>query len=163
MTAIRTVLCPIDLAELSWHAFWVACALARDHGARLVVVHVIRPPPFVTYGELDKALQVPHGYRQELDVALRRFRSPDRAVRVEYRLAEGDPAREILHLAGESPPTLIVMGTHGRTGLGRLLLGSVAEQVLRRAPCPVVTVRTPLEEIQAGEDVAGEPVETTEG
>jgi nucleotide-binding universal stress UspA family protein len=146
MTTIRTVLCPIDLAEPSWDAFWVACALARDHGAHLVVAHVIGPPPFVTYGELDRALQAPHGYRQELEVALHRFRPPDRAVPVEYRLAEGDPAREILHLAEESSPTLIVMGTHGRTGLGRLLLGSVAEQVLRRAPCPVVTVRTPQEE-----------------
>jgi nucleotide-binding universal stress UspA family protein len=61
-----------------------------------------------------------------------------------------DPAAEIVGVAEQSKADLIVMGTHGRTGLGRFLMGSVAEQVVRRAPCPVVTVRTPLRETHSG-------------
>jgi len=57
---------------------------------------------------------------------------------------EGDVATEILRLAQETGSDLIVMGTHGRTGLARLLMGSVAEQVVRKAPCPVLTVKTPF-------------------
>jgi quercetin dioxygenase-like cupin family protein len=63
---------------------------------------------------------------------------------VEHRLAEGDPAEEVLRLASALRCDLIVMGTHGRTGLGRILTGSVAEAVLRKADCPVMVVRTPL-------------------
>jgi nucleotide-binding universal stress UspA family protein len=63
---------------------------------------------------------------------------------VEHQLAEGDTAREILEVAREHGAGLIVMGTHGRTGLGRLLLGSVAEQVLRQSSCPVLTVKFPV-------------------
>ena len=65
---------------------------------------------------------------------------------MEYRVQDGDPVVEILEVTREAPCDLIVMGTHGRTGLGRLLMGSVAEQVLRRASCPVLTVRTPFPE-----------------
>jgi nucleotide-binding universal stress UspA family protein len=64
-------------------------------------------------------------------------------VTVEHHLKEGDPATEILRLAEERKVDVIVMGTHGRTGLGRLLMGSVAEQIVRKAPCPVLTVRLP--------------------
>jgi hypothetical protein len=65
-----------------------------------------------------------------------------------------------INLAEESPPSLIVMATHGRSGLGRLLMGSVAEQVLRRAPCPVVTMLTPREETHAAEVASRELAET---
>jgi nucleotide-binding universal stress UspA family protein len=64
-------------------------------------------------------------------------------VAVEQRLAEGDPAAEILHLATDTGCDMIVLGTHGRTGLDRLLMGSVAEQIVRKAPCPVLTVKAP--------------------
>jgi nucleotide-binding universal stress UspA family protein len=72
------------------------------------------------------------------------LRPPDPAVRFEGRLCEGEPAEEIIRLAGKTRSDLIVMGTHGRTGLGRLLLGSVAEEVLRRAPCPVLLLKKPF-------------------
>jgi quercetin dioxygenase-like cupin family protein len=68
----------------------------------------------------------------------------DPLIRVEHRVAEGDPVEEIPRLAGALHTSLIVMGTHGRTGLGRLLTGSVAEGVLRKAGCPVLVVRSPL-------------------
>jgi quercetin dioxygenase-like cupin family protein len=68
----------------------------------------------------------------------------DPQILVEHRLAEGDPADEILRLSAAQRCDLIVMGTHGKTGLGRLLTGSVAEGVLRKSVCPVMVVRTPL-------------------
>jgi universal stress protein A len=64
-------------------------------------------------------------------------------------VAEGDPAEMILRVAEEVHADLIVMGTHGRTGLSRLLMGSVAEQVVRRAPCPVLTMKAPFPAEQA--------------
>jgi hypothetical protein len=70
---------------------------------------------------------------------------PHADARAERRLEEGDAVTEILRVAEEAPADLIVLGTHGRTGLARLLMGSVAEQVVRRAPCPVLTVKAPLE------------------
>jgi nucleotide-binding universal stress UspA family protein len=69
------------------------------------------------------------------------MRPSDPKVRVRYLLVEGNPAAEILSAAREGNCDLIVMGTHGRTGLNRLLMGSVAEEVVRKAPCPVLTVR----------------------
>lgn len=70
-------------------------------------------------------------------------------VLVEHRLREGDAAAEILQVADEVGADLIVLGTHGRTGLGRVLMGSVAEAVLRRARCPVLTLKSPLPEAES--------------
>jgi nucleotide-binding universal stress UspA family protein len=72
------------------------------------------------------------------------MQAADQNVRVEHRLEEGDAARVILEVAREIGAGLIIMGTQGRTGLGRLLLGNVAEHVLRKAPCPVLTVKLPF-------------------
>jgi hypothetical protein len=74
---------------------------------------------------------------------LHRFQVSDPTVHVEHRLADGNPSEEILRQARDTGCDLIVMGTHGRRGLGRLLLGSVAEEVMRKAPCPVLTVKLP--------------------
>jgi nucleotide-binding universal stress UspA family protein len=71
------------------------------------------------------------------------MQAPDQNVRVEHRLEEGHAATVILQAADDVQAGLIIMGTHGRTGLGRLLLGSVAEHVLREAHCPVLTVKIP--------------------
>jgi nucleotide-binding universal stress UspA family protein len=67
------------------------------------------------------------------------------AVPYEHRLLSGDPAREIVRLADEEGVDMIILGTHGRTGLKRLLMGSVAEAVVRRAMCPVLTIKQPAE------------------
>ena len=145
MPSPRTILYPTDFSEPSGYLFQLACSLARDQGARLVVLYVAEPPPFITYGEMEKLLQVPDGYRQELETKLREFRPEDDGVPVDYRVVSGEPVAEILHAAEEVRCDLIAMGTHGRTGPGRVLLGSVAEQVVRRAPCPVLTVKVPAE------------------
>jgi nucleotide-binding universal stress UspA family protein len=143
MQAFRTILVPVDFSDCSQSAFEVARALAWDHGARLVVLHVPTPPPFLTPGELGKALERRDGYRGELMDDLRRLYPADASAGVEYRLQDGSPAPEILCFADEAECDLIVMGTHGRSGLARLLLGSVAEKVVRKAACPVVTVKVP--------------------
>jgi len=84
-------------------------------------------------------------YLGEAEAELEQLQLPD-DIRAERRFARGDPAEQILRVANEIHADLIVMGTHGRTGLERLLMGSVAEQVLRQAPCPVLTVRNPSAE-----------------
>jgi nucleotide-binding universal stress UspA family protein len=141
MLSIRTILHPTDFTARSDCAFQLACALARAQGAQVVVLHVAAPlPPVVTPGGVitDPAYG---DYEQGVCQRLCELRAPDPQVGVEHRLAEGEPATEILKVAQEVNADLIVMGTHGRTGIGRLLLGSVAEQVLRKALCPVLTVK----------------------
>jgi len=145
MLPIHTILHPTDFSDRSQFAFRVACALARDYGARLVVLHADYLP-VALYGEVI-APPRPEGYRETITDQLHQFTPPDPNIQVEYRLNEGEPVTEILGVAEEINADLIVMGTHGRTGLERLLMGSVAEQVLRRAACPVLTVRAPFTEV----------------
>jgi nucleotide-binding universal stress UspA family protein len=154
---IRTILHPTDFSARSEWAFQAAHSLARDHGARLVVLYV-RAPTVVAYGELGPIVPDPIRTPEDMKDNLSALRTLDPRVAVEYRLGEGEPAAEILRLASELKANLIVMGTHGRTGLGRLLMGSVAEVVLRRAPCPVLTLKAPFfVGAEAPEALAHEP------
>jgi universal stress protein A len=141
---IQTILHPTDFSPSSDYAFRLAHSLAHDHGSKLIVVHVVATlgAELVSYGEAVTQLE-PEAYRDKLWAELRQVRSPDSQVQVEHELAEGDAANEIVRLAREKGCGLIVMGTHGRRGISRLLMGSVAEQVVRRAPCPVLTVKMP--------------------
>jgi nucleotide-binding universal stress UspA family protein len=143
MSGSRTILFPTDFSECSRQAFELARMLVQEQGARLVVLHVQHGlGPLVVYSDVFARLQ-PADYHEWLWKVLRRFQVPDAREPVEYRLVEGDPAREILAAAAEIDCDMIVMGTHGRSGLERLLLGSVSEQVLRKARCPVVMVKLP--------------------
>jgi universal stress protein A len=103
------------------------------------------PRPLLIPGGVMMSLPPPPPIeeREELMEQLQAILPSDPVVQVEHRFEEGDPVAGILDVAGELSCELIVMGTHGRTGLGRVLMGSVAEQVMRKAPCPVLTVRTP--------------------
>jgi nucleotide-binding universal stress UspA family protein len=142
MLLIRTILHPTDFSDRSEYALQLACALARDYGARLVVLHAYHMPP--AFAGEGMAVLGPEEFRADAEEQLRRLQVPQADVRTERRLEEGEPVSEILRVAGEIGAELIVMGTHGRTGVGRLLMGSVAEQVVRRAVCPVVTVTRPF-------------------
>lgn len=142
MTPIRAILFPTDFSEKATVAFPLACSLARDHGATLIVLHVTRFDPLFIEGAMIPAPSPV--YRGELESKLREMRPEALGVRAEYHLVEGHPAVEINRLAKEHPCDLIVMGTHGRTGIGRLLMGSIAEEVVRKAPCPVLTVKEPF-------------------
>jgi nucleotide-binding universal stress UspA family protein len=143
MLPIKTILHPTDFSEHSEHAFRVACALARDYGARVVVAHAIT---LQMYGSLETGPLIadPLVVEAELRQRLEAVRPPDPSVAVERRLCKGDAATEIIALAADVKADVIVLGTHGRKGVGRLLLGSVAEAVLRRAPCPVLTLTRPF-------------------
>jgi nucleotide-binding universal stress UspA family protein len=141
MSGIHTILHPTDFSRTSAQAFAVAASLARDHGARLVVLHVAEEPALI-----DGTGLVPFDpvmYRSELWEKLEQLAVRAHGVEVETRLAAENPVAAVLNAATEVHADLVVMGTHGWTGLRRILLGSVAEAVLRQAPCPVLTVRTP--------------------
>lgn len=136
MIPIRTILHPTDFSRHADHAFQLACCLARDQGARVIVLHVGEQPP------------TPPDHHHALEEQLRRVQAPDAKVRVEHRLEQGAPDGEILRVAQETNCDLIVMGTEGKMGLGQTVLpgrwlGSVAGKVLRGATCPVLTVKTP--------------------
>jgi nucleotide-binding universal stress UspA family protein len=144
MLPIRTILHPTDFSKQSELAFRTACSLAKDHGAELHVLHVI-PSPLIGYIEGPMPV-VPPDVQTQLREKLNRLRPESGEVRVTHRLVEGAPVDEILHMAKEIGCDVIVLGTHGRSGVGRVLLGSVAEGVVRKAPCPVLTIKTPVPE-----------------
>jgi nucleotide-binding universal stress UspA family protein len=145
MLDIGVILHPTDFSRHSDYALRFACSLARDHRSKLVIVHVepTLGPELVTSGEAASRLE-PENHLAKLWAEVRQVQPTDPSIVVEHRLAEGDPAPAIVRAAKEVNAGLIVMATHGRTGLERLLMGSVAEQVLRHATCPVLTIRSPL-------------------
>jgi nucleotide-binding universal stress UspA family protein len=145
MLSIRTILHPTDLSDHSEYAFRVASTLARDDGARLIVLHalhVARPPEAGGHGGRGDP-PWPPVYHGSLRASLSRLRSSNPRIRIEHRLGEEGTAEEILRVGADVGCDMIVMGVHGWTGLDRMPLGSVAEEVLRRADCPVLAVRIP--------------------
>jgi universal stress protein A len=140
---IKCILHPTDFSTHSEGAFQVACALARDYDARLVVLHVAPSPVMGNAGALLIPPD-PEVYRQEYEGQLRQLQPPDPKIRVEHRLELGETVTKILEVVQECHCDMIVMGTHGRTGIGRLLMGSVAEKIVRNSVCPVLTVKTPM-------------------
>jgi nucleotide-binding universal stress UspA family protein len=140
---IARILCPIDLSDFSRPALAHATALARLCDAEAVVLHVFAAfmPP-ATLGTYPAwMLQIPEAREtiaQELRDMVEPYSTTSTPVRV--HTAEGDAAREIVRHASELQADLIVMGTHGRGGFDRFALGSVTEKVLRKAPCPVLTL-----------------------
>lgn len=144
----RTILFATDLSEPARDAFAVACALARECASRLIVLYVDEPLPMVEqtvgYGEMGAPIVLPRDRPAETPTPerLRELFVPGSPVTVDYEVRKGDAYAEILRTAGESNCDLLVLGTHGRSGLGRLLMGSVAEAVMRHANCPTLTVRS---------------------
>ena len=142
MLNIRTILLPTDFSEAAEAAFHLACSLARDHGSPLILLHAITPPT-LAYTE-GVMLPPTEDIKDEIWAKMDSIVPPDASIDVERHVVEGDPAFEILRLAKESNADMVVMGTHGRRGLTRLLMGSVAEEVVRKAVCPVLTVKVPM-------------------
>ena len=136
----RTILFPTDFSEASRDAFLYASSLARDTGAKLLIIHV--EEPVVPY--MGEEMYVPRKavVNPELEKMLAEVVPADEAVPYEHMVLAGSPATELLRIAKERGADFIVLGTHGRTGISRLLVGSVAEEVLRRAECPVLTVKS---------------------
>src|SRR5262245_41714888 len=167
---LRHVLCPTDFPEFSARALRHAATIARAQDSQLTVVHV-SPWSAPVGGGVPPAMVQLLGpaARQKLVDRLQAFVEPARMTGLSPRtiLLEGDPAREIRRLAEALSADMLVLGTHGRSGLARFVRGSVAEELLRRSPCPVLTVchaeraETPLERILCATDLrspAGEEV-----
>jgi nucleotide-binding universal stress UspA family protein len=158
MLGFQTILHPTDFSENSLRAMRLAGELAGDYQARLVVMHVVKTPG-ISLGfeanEIEPGLLLQDA-RQNLD------NLDITGLDVERRLVEGEPAAEILRQAEDIGASLIVMGTHGHTGMVRLLMGSVADEVIRKAHCPVLSVPDLIAEpvdAKAGVDVVDEASE----
>ena len=138
---IQVILHPTDFSEASEAPLRVARLLARDHGSRLVLLYVM-PTQVVVDGMMAVGID-PQAELDSLEMIRSRIDGPDLKQPVEVRLENGSAAFQILQVAKDIGADLIVMGTHGRSGVGRLFMGSEAETVLRRAECPVLAVKGP--------------------
>lgn len=138
----KTVLCPTDFSDTSYHALEYGLRFARLASGTLIVTHVIHVPSGDLYAEnrtlhFDEAKARVEQRLAEL-VATRIEGYPKCQTRIEI----GDPAEHIIKMAKDCRADLIVTSTHGRSGLAHLVMGSVAEKIIRHAPCPVFVVRT---------------------
>jgi nucleotide-binding universal stress UspA family protein len=145
MIEIQRILCPIDFSEYSRHAVDHAVALARQYESTITALHVFPTMPVMAYAPgmpgVDPIVLTPV-LQDQLLVDLKGFIETESAPGVPMKplIREGDPVSEILSQATDMKADLLVMGTHGRSGFERLLLGSVTEKILRKASCPVLTV-----------------------
>ena len=146
-TVFRRMLVPTDFSVPSEEAWALARRLARGVGAEVVLAHILVPPPI--YGEQPEVvgaeLKVFDDARAWVEKELERWATDARAsgLAVRTALRTGTAHEEIVDLATAERAELVVLGTHGRTGVTRALMGSVAERVIRLAPCPVLSVRKP--------------------
>jgi universal stress protein A len=138
---VRKILFPTDFSHTGDAALAYATALARAFGATLLIVHVEEPP--VAYGGGEMYYGIAEPDYDELQRMLERIEPIEPGVPCQRRLVTGEPARTIVELARQEGVDLIVMGTHGRTGLRRLVMGSIAEAIVRTAPCAVLTLKQP--------------------
>jgi nucleotide-binding universal stress UspA family protein len=153
---IRSILVPTDFSECGNYALSWAASIARTFKASIICVHVIEPiVPAVGYSGMSEPLPITDISEQLEDSAEREL--PKLAeceecagLDVEELIVHGEAASEIVQVAKDRNVDLIVVASHGRTGLGRILFGSTAEAVVRHAPCPVLVVKP-----QPGEEVSG--------
>jgi universal stress protein A len=145
MSIPQRILVPLDFGEPSMHALTYAKTLAEPLGASLDLLYVV-PNPYVAdpsglYMALPQNLL--DDFEREARTRLEHTLTPEerKTLKAQTSVRTGDPLVEIVEQARQTAVDLIVMGTHGRTGVSHLLLGSVAERVIRTAPCPVLTVR----------------------
>jgi nucleotide-binding universal stress UspA family protein len=145
--SLRRILVPTDFGEPSGKALLYARALGQAFGAALHVLHVVEDPYIVGAAVHGYLAAVPDLRDRALADGQRRLEealpAAERGPSLEALVRMGNPCEEILRYARDKDAGLIVMGTHGRSGVAHLLLGSVAEKVVRSAPCPVLTVRHP--------------------
>ena len=132
------ILVPVDFSADAERALDCAIGLAQQFQARLTLLHVIYLPEAAEVNLAAYLRKVEAEMEQEM--AVRRKRAADAGVAVDARIVRGVPSPKIVEAAAKQQVDLIVMGTHGRTGLQHLLIGSVAERVIRLTPCPVMVV-----------------------
>lgn len=149
MINIKNILCPIDYSVYSEKALEYAIEFAEKYQAKLYLIHVLdiriydmNDPDLYNVSIVDKDTI------DKLKERLRRCIREDikEKISVEAVVVQGVPFTEIIRAAKEYMVDLIVLGTHGRTGLSQAIMGSVAERVVRKSPCPVLTIRHPEHE-----------------
>jgi nucleotide-binding universal stress UspA family protein len=141
----RKILCPIDFSDCSRSAMLAAIELAKETGASLTLLHAWHFPAYAFAGEAPIPASLIQDVAADAERTLARWRDGARALgaeRLSISLVEGVAWDRIVETLQRDPTyDLCVMGTHGRTGLKHVLLGSVAEKVVRHAPCPVLVIR----------------------
>ena len=151
-TRIKKILCPTDFSENSEYALKYALALATLSQADLQLFHVVEP---ITYpqsteffepvlDEVELMMKMETAFQQQLEDQVTTLKA--KYPKIKGKLVTGNTFLEIIQAARDDDVDMIVMGTHGRTGLAHVLIGSVAERVVREAPCPVLTVKHPEHE-----------------
>jgi nucleotide-binding universal stress UspA family protein len=138
MITVKRILYPTDFSSYSNQAYFHAISLAENQGASLTILYVYTRGQGTPDGPAPDETALAY-WRNQLE----QIRPTNARIPVHHVLLEGDPAAEIVNYAAEAGMDLIVMGTHGRTGLERLLMGSVAEKVMREALCSVLVVKLP--------------------
>jgi len=147
MLPIRRILFPTDFSEYAEHAWSYALTFAQEFGAEVHLLHVVAPPPRLTEAyavnfDPEKMVKALTGEANaSMDRTVEAAKSWGLIFRREVRV--GVDFREIIDYVTKHDIDLIVMATHGRTGLAHALLGSVAEKVVRKSPCPVLTIKHP--------------------
>lgn len=141
MITLKKILVPTDFSDHSDKAIQYGAELASKFGAELHLVHAIEATP-IMYGE---GAYFPPETEAEIEAAavkqLEGLTVDAEGVSVQRKVVPGHPFVEVIRYAKENDIGLIVIGTHGRGAIAHMLLGSVAEKVVRKAPCPVLTVR----------------------
>jgi nucleotide-binding universal stress UspA family protein len=152
MVPIRRILFPTDFSEPAEHAWSFALQFAQDFSAEVHVLHVVAPPPRLTeayamnFDPEKFAAALTAEAQTSLDRLIEEAKARNLAFQREVRI--GVDFHEIIDYAQKHQIDLIVMATHGRTGLAHALVGSVAEKVVRKAPCPVLTVKHPAMQLK---------------
>jgi nucleotide-binding universal stress UspA family protein len=160
MSQFKRILVPVDFSPCSDAAVEHAWQLGRVFGAEIHLVYVWKPSLFTATAE-SPGLSLTSFAATEAGDRMKGCleRLEGKGARVMGRLEQGDPEHVILELASRDGYDLIVMGTHGRTGVAHLVRGSVAEHVVRRAPCPVLTIHAPVEANSAPLENTGRPTQ----
>ncbi len=146
---LNKILCPTDFSENSEHAMKYALTLATLSKAELLLFHVVEPISYPQSTELFEPVVDEISLTMKMEAAFQKqLEDQVAALKNEYprisgKIVTGTTFLEIIQAARDEGVDMIVMGTHGRTGLAHVLIGSVAERVVREAPCPVLTVKHP--------------------
>jgi nucleotide-binding universal stress UspA family protein len=152
---LKRILVPTDFSESAQHAFGYGLSFAREYHAELVLLHVVEN---LTVGYASDLFPVPmaevfqeiSGYARS-ELAKLATQAREKGVVVSELVVQGKPSAEIIRQAAESQVDMIVLGTHGKGMLDQALFGSTTERVVRRAPCPVLTVRLASHEFVAND------------
>ncbi|MCS3457662.1 universal stress protein [Aeromonas rivuli] len=140
--SIRTLLCPVDFSQMSQPVLDYAVFMAKSHNASLKLIHVVdQLHGFDSYKILHMtAIEITHEMERHAKEEIQRL-IETLPISADFVVRFGRAADEIVAQAKEDKVDLVVMGSHGRSGISHLLVGSVAESVVRHAPCPVLIVR----------------------